>query len=241
MALNLAAQLPGWEMVLFIALVIVFLIVGGIVTFVILSRMRWPLSYVVLEDVAGKGYSVSRKGKCRIIGFGDGGEEILLLKYINKYRIGYGKRIGTKQIAWAIGEDGLWYQSSFGDLNKTLREVGILPTSVNIRLAMSAVRKGLEKRLEPQDWMAKYGAIVGMGLLFLMLLVAGGMMWYSTQQQVKIAQTNAAAINSSFGTQQATQKTLSLIDNVLSKIDFQIQNGVPGNVTIGGSGLTPNS
>lgn len=242
MAFNLAAQLPGWEIVLFIALVIIFLIVGGIITFVILARLRWPLSYVVLENVAGQGNSITRRGKCRIIGFGDGGEEIVLLKGLNKYKIGYGKRIGAKQIAWSVAEDGLWYQITFGDLNKTLREMGLVPTSVNIRLAMASVRKGLEKRLEPKDWMAKYGVLVGMGLLFLMMLVAGGMTWYSTQQQAKIANTNAGAINASLETQQATQKTLSVLDSILSKVNFQLENAPQGNFTvIGGSGLTPAS
>lgn len=238
--MNLAAQLPGWEMVLFISLVVVFLIVGAVVVFVLLSRARWPMSYVVLEDVAGKGFSISRRGKCRAVGFGDGGEEIILLKHLNKYKIGYGKRIGPKQIGFGVGEDGLWYQFSFGDLNKTLREIGVMPTSVNVRLGMASVRKGLDKRLEPKDFMEKYGVLIGMGFLFFMMLVAAGMIWYSQEQQLKIANTNSAAINASFATQEATQKTLATLDNILSKVNVQSQgvsNGV--NASIGGSGLIP--
>lgn len=238
--MNLAAQLPGWQLVIFIALVIIFLIVGGIIAFVLMSKARWPLDYVVLEDVAGLGNCVTRKGKCRIVGFGDGGEEIFLLKHLNKYKIGYGKRIGAKQIGWAVAEDGLWYQFGFASLNKTLREMGITPTSVNVRLGMASVRKGLDKRLEPTDFMQKYGILIGMGLLLLMVIVAGGFAWYSSQQQVKIANLNVQSLKDATASQEATQKTLGTIDNILTKINFESQNPQDGiKTTIGGSGLAP--
>lgn len=236
MALDLAAQLPGWQMVVFIVLVVTFLIAGGITAFVLMSRAKWPLRWVALEDTQGNGLTITKRGKCRIIGFGDGGEEILLLKHLNKYKVGFGKRIGNKQIGFSIGDDGLWYQFNFSDFNKTLREMGVLPTSVNVRLAMASVRKGLDKRLEPTDWMSKYGVLIGMGLLFFMFLVVAGGVWYFTEKQAEIANINSQSIEQGQVTQEMTQKTLSTLDNILSKIELQSQDN---NAKVGGSGLTP--
>lgn len=238
MALDLAAQLPGWEIIIFFALIFIFLLAGGITTFIILSRMRWPLKFVVVDTRLPEP-QITIRGKCRVVGFGDGGEELFLLKRINKYRVGYGKRIHPKQVLWVIAEDGLWYQCSFSDLNKTLRELGVRPSSVNVRLGMSSVRKGLEKRLEPTDWLSKYGVFVGMGILFLMLLVGGAVIWYSSNQQVKVAQANAASLNFSIASQEQTQKTLSLLDNILARINIAESNPSSNNTIIGGSGLAP--
>lgn len=226
-------NLPGWQSVLFVVLVIAFLLVGGIITIVILSRMRWPLSYVVLEDIAGRGFNITRKGKCRLIGFGNGGEEIVLLKHTNKLRVGYGKRIGTKQIGWAVGEDGLWYQFNFGDLNKTLRELGIMPVSVNVRLGMSSVRKGLDKRYEEGDWFDKYGKILEFGLLIIAICILTFAVVKNSKAQIETARINSEVVNTSLKVQEANQKTMSAIDEILSRINLN------SNV-IGGSGLVPN-
>lgn len=232
---SITSQLPGWELITFIALVLIFLIAAGITSFIILSRLRWPFTYVVLEDVAGKGYSISRRGKARLVGFGDGGEEIFILKHINKYRIGYGKRIGPKQVGWAIGEDGLWYQFTFGDLNKTLLELGVRPTSVNVRLGMSSVRKGLDHRYEEKSFLEKFGPILYFGLFLFALLIYAGIMYYSFDKQLEVSQLNAQSINASKQTQEATQKTLTLLDNILAKVNIDNPEGI----SLGGSGISP--
>lgn len=231
---NLAAALPGWQMILFIGLILVFLTTGAIVTFIIMSRLRWPFKYVVVEDVSGAGFGISRKGRARIVGFGDGGEELFLLKGVNKYRVGYGKRIGRRQVSWVVGEDGFWYQWSFGDFNKKLREMGMKPSSVNVRLSMAAVRKGLDSRYENKTWLEKYGPMLYAGLFIFTLLIFAGIMWYVNKKNVEVAQINAEALKESAKTQEATQKTLATIDQILSKFNLQSSQA-----TLGGSGLIP--
>lgn len=236
---GLTAQLPGWQIVVFIGLVFLFLLIGGITAFVILRKMRWPFTYVVLEDVAGTGYSIARRGRARIIGFGDGGEEVFLLKDINKYRIGHGKRIGPKQIGWAVGEDGLWYQFSFGDLNKKLMELGVLPTSVNVRFGMSSLRKGIDNRYEQKSWLEKFGPILYFGMFVLILLIFGGIVWFVFSKSVQVSQINAASINASLATQEASQKTLGLVDGILARLNLNSATPLNSTNIIGGSGLTP--
>lgn len=238
---GLTSQLPGWQLIVFIALVFIFLLSAGITAFVILRKLRWPFTYVVLEDIAGKGYSISRKGRARLVGFGDGGEEMFLLKSINKYRVGYGKRTGAKQIGWAIGEDGLWYQFSFGDLNKKLLELGVQPTSVNVRMGMSSLRKGIDNRYEQKSWIEKFGPILYFGMFILVLFIFAGIIWYSMSKQIEIARISAESINASRETQQASQKTLSLVDNILSRLNLNSPTPINSSNFVGGSGLTPSS
>lgn len=215
-------SLPGWEFILFIIIFGLFLVVGFVVTFKILSNLRWPFSYVVLEDVAGRGFVISRRGKCRVISFGDGGEEVFLLKHIKKYRIAYGKRIGPKQIGWAIDQSGDWYNFSFGDLNKKLMELGVMPSSIDVKMSMASLRKGIDKQFLDKSGWEKYGPAIMFGTLILSLLIFAGMNWYMSNKNVEIAQINAEnskvskeAIDSSILVQ---QKSNEILDRLASTI-----------------------
>lgn len=177
-------SLPGWEWVLFGFLFTVFFIVGIIAAVMIVSRYRWPLTVTILEDTDGSGHmKVSRRDRARSIAFGDSGEEIFLLKKINKFRVGYGKRIGNKAIAWAVSPtDGYWYNVSFGNVDGRLLEMGLNPVDRNIRLATASARKGIENRYDHRGWMDKYGSMVYFGLFFLTMLIFGGVIWYVFEQ-----------------------------------------------------------
>lgn len=212
-------NLPGWEAVLFIILVLAFLITGAIVTIVILSRLRWPFHIVIITNEAGKGYGVSGRDKGRIIAFGDGGEELILLKRRRKKRVGYGKRTGHKQISFVIGEDGLWYQAGFGDFDKTLRELGLVPTSVNVRMAMASARKGLDDRLQPKSWLEKYLAPLMFGMFILALLINAFVIIKASNNQISVAQINAQSINASKEVQQSTKQTIDALTILVNKLN----------------------
>lgn len=231
---SVTSALPGWELVLFIGLFLTFLLAGGITSFIILSRLRWPFKWVVTEDTAGKGHGISRRGRCRLIALGDMGEEIFLLKNLNKYKIAGGERIGPKQIGWAVGEDGIWYSWKFGDFNKHLREMGVKPVSRGIRLSMSAARKNLDNRLGDKSWIEKYGPILYFGMFILTLFIFAGLVWYSTNKQVEIANINSQSLETNVQTQEAIQKTLGQLDNILSRINTEAQTPQEA---VGGSGL----
>lgn len=208
--------LVGWQVYLFFALVFFFLTVGGLVTFIILSRMRWPFKVVILENLAGQGYTISKRDKARLISFGDGGEEIFVLKKQKKYKIGYGKRIGKNQIAWAIGQDGYWYNFTFGDLDDKLLELGVMPVDRDMRFATASVRKGIENRYNDRSWMDKYGTILYFGLFIITLIIFGVIMYMAFNKQVEIAKTNAEAIKTSKEVMDVAKQVLSNIDTIKS-------------------------
>lgn len=226
---DLIAGLPGWEFVLFIVLFGLFVIVAAIVTFIILNNLRWPFKYVVLEDVAGRGYTISRRGRARIINFGDGGEEVFLLKHINKIRIGYGKRIGPKQIGWAIDQSGDWFNFSFGDLNKKLLELGVMPSSIDVKMSMAALRKGMDKNFAQKSAWEKYGPILMFGTLILAIIIFAGMHWYSSNKLVEIAQINS-------NTATASQEALKASNQVQAKSN-EILDRLADSLGVQGSGI----
>lgn len=232
MAVLSGLNLPGWEMVMFVVLVLAFLITGTIVTIVIMSRLRWPLKIVLISNEAGKGYGISGRDRARVVSFGDGGEELILLKKRKKLRVGYGKRIGPKQIGFTIAQDGLWYQIDFGDFDKVLREMGLIPTSVNVRMAMASARKGLDERLQQKSWLEKYMYPLMFGMFILALLIMAGTTIYSSKKNIEIARINGATMNASGETQIATQKTLEQVNILIGKLN--------SNPQFQGSGLLPN-
>jgi len=127
--------LTDTQLFILIILVVSFFLMGSVVAFIILQKLYWPFRVTVFERIPNTtNYGVSKRDKARLISFGDSGEEIYLLKRGKKYRKGYGKLIGKKHIAWAVGsDDGYWYNITFGDLNKQLLEVGVIPVDRDMR------------------------------------------------------------------------------------------------------------
>lgn len=217
------AGLEGWQLILFFAFVFLFLMAGAIITFVILSKRRWPFSVVVLENVAGKDLVVSLRDKARLVSFGDGGEEIFLLKRAKKYRVGYGKRIGHKQIAFVIAEDGYWYNIKFPDFNKKLLELGVMPVNNEVRLVNASIRKGISDTYKQKNFLEKYGVFIAIGMIIIAILVQGVSTYITNKQNLKISENNAKASETSV-------KVLESVDRILGKVDT-IQSG--------GTGLVP--
>lgn len=202
------------SMILFIAFVIFFFIVGAAIVAIVYSRKRWPFKVVILENVSGQGFTVTGRDRARQIAFGDGGEEIFLLKKLKKYRVGYGKRIGNKQIAWAIGQDGYWYNFTFENIDKKLLEMGVSPVDRDMRFANASLRKGIENRYNDKSWMDKYGTVLYFGLFVIVVLAFGGVMWFAFDKQAEIAGASLEAIKASKEVMEAASRTLTAVDNI---------------------------
>lgn len=209
-------NLPGWELVIVAFLLVLFVISGAITVFIIFARLRWNYKVVIAEAVGDSPPKITRRTRARLIAFGDGGEEIFLLKKPRKLRAGYGKRIGLREILWVIGEDGLWYNTDFGSFNRRLLEIGVKPVDRDVRLANSSIRKGVEKNYGKVSFMEKYGEYVRMGMFLIMVLSFIGFMWFIFNQQKQISATNL--------------ETMKLAKDTIQAI---------ANIRSGGTGLLP--
>ncbi len=215
--------LTNWQTILFFGMVTVFVISGGITAFVIMNKRMWPFSYVVLENVSGFGNIPTKRGKCKLIGFGDGGEEIFFLKGTKKWRAAYGKRIGANQIAWSIGEDGYWYNTTFGNLDRKLREIGVLPVDRDMRYAYASIRKGIENRYNEKNFFEKWSVPITIGMLVIAIVV-GGISFYHGQKKIN------EGIQLTTENNQITKQILDQQERILSNID---------NIANGGAGIAP--
>ena len=209
----------------------VFFISAIATTIVIFYKRRWNYSFVVLEKSDGKKYSISLRGKCRLVNFGDGGEEIFNLRGLNKWRVAYGKRIAKNQVMWVIGKDGYWYNCDFDDFDDKLLKVGVMPIDRDMRYAYASVRKGIESRYNKQNFMDKYGTLISFGMLFICILAMIGFMWFNFSQQKKIIMANAEATKTS-------KEVMQLASSVLANID-NIKSGGSGYIQTANNTITP--
>lgn len=208
-------QLTGWEWVFFIALLILFFFSSLIFLVIFLYKRAWPESYVVLEDIRGNGrFEIVRKGKCKKIRFGDGGEEIYYLQGIKKKKAAYGKRIGRNQIGWVIGQDGLWYNFDFGDFNSKLKEMGLNPAEKTIRYANVVIRKGLDEKYLDKTFFEKWFLPITLGMFFLIMVGFVGTMWYTGNQNLKITAANAASMDTAKEILETTKEVIARLDTI---------------------------
>lgn len=212
------------EWIIVIILFAVFFISAIVTTIVIFYKRRWNFSYVVLEKGDGKKYAISSRGKCRMISFGDGGEEIFYLRNTKKWRVAYGKRIAKNQIMWVIGQDGYWYNADFDDFDRKLMKIGVMPIDRDMRYAYASVRKGIDNRYEKQNFMDKYGTLISFGLFFILVISMIGFQWFNFSQQKKMASTNLEA-------SKVNRETMELASDVLKNID-NIKSGGSGAVEV---------
>lgn len=187
MALSIAWVIFGIAFFLFFVLSIVAAVF-------ILNRLRWNFRWVLLEEMPNGQSQIVKKGRARLMSFGDGGEEIFYLKNMKKWRVAYGKRIAKNQVAWATGQDGYWYNIGFGPIDKKLREVGVYPVDRDMRYAYASARKGIDNRYDKKTFMEKYGTVIAFTMLFFCILAMGLFIWLGYTGQAKIANLNVQSL-----------------------------------------------
>jgi len=214
MAIDLTNILPNWQLVIFVGLFILFLVVGIILIIYFYGKKVWSYKVLVLESQAGKGSQPKYRDRAKLVSIGDGGEEVFYLKKLKKYRVAYGNYIGQNYLCWTIGKDGYWYNTTFGDVNRNLLEVGVIPVDRDMRYATSSLRKLVQTNYQNKSFLEKYGAIVYFGLFFLTLLIFAGIMWFAFDKQLEIASANVESIKASESVMGIAQQVLSSIENI---------------------------
>lgn len=201
--------------IIFWFIVGLFLIATTVVLVIVLQNFKWRTKWVLLEEQPNGKCLLNRSGRARLIGVGSGGEELYLLKGINKIKPYYGKRIGKNQIAWAIGQDGYWYNVDFGGLDKKLRELGVFPIHMDMRYAYASIRQLNDKRHNDKTFMEKWGTTIAFGMLFLCIVA---MVVFASYTYKGVANVQGAVGENLKIQKEVTQSTKELIErlNVLN-------------------------
>lgn len=154
-----------------------------------MRKKAFPFEVIIHNDQRGSNTSpIVDKDRARLIKVGDHGEQIYWLRKNKCARIGYGKYVGHRKIAWVI-EDGLWFNILYGRVDKKLKELGIEPLDRNSRLAAESIvtlmdnqfkKKGIDKI----QAVLLVGAIIG-------LMIMGYATYKNLTVQRQISQDNA--------------------------------------------------
>lgn len=167
---------------------------GGAIAFTVwwMRKKAFPFEVIIHNDQRGSNTSpIVDKDRARLIKLGDHGEQVYWLRKNKCARIGYGKYVGHRKIAWVI-EDGLWFNILYGRVDKKLKELGIEPLDRNSRLAAESIvtlmdsqfrKKGIDKI----QAVLLVGAIIG-------LMIMGYATYKNLTVQRQISSDNAETI-----------------------------------------------
>jgi hypothetical protein len=170
-------------------------------------------------------YVPSIRDKAKLVKIGSGGFEILFLKKLKTWKIGFGGEMGKIDYYFFIGADGYWYPGRLS-ANMYLRdkEKGYIPV-VTTNPTMRSQYTSLEKQIDdlhkekPKFW-DKYGQWI-MSIAF--VLISGVMLWLSYQEYAK-----------AMGALSGLTKQLTDLTERLISLTGNVQTA-----TSGGSGLIP--
>lgn len=212
-----AFSLIEWLILGFI--VLVSFLSAGVWSFIKLRNLRWNYNYVVWETVNGADkQEPTKRGRCRLITIGDQGEEVYYLQKLKKYKIAYGKKVGKNTIYWAIGDDGLWYNTDVGNFNKNFRSLGLMPVDRDVRYASTSIRKVLDNKYNKMDKTTQTVLIITFVLLLIGIGINSVQTYLAFSKQKEISALNNDGLK-------MQQETAKLFDSVINKIDTIKQGG----------------
>lgn len=205
-----------------IAITIILFIVAVIGIYLFINNRTYNKKIILFENISGNGWQVTAKDTARIVKVGDGGEEILFLRKRKVYRTAYGKKMGTNEYWFAVGQDGYWYNVVLGDLDAKMGMLDIEPVDRDMRYMHVAIRKNIAERYRKIGFMEKYGSLMINGFFLIIMLVG---LWLLVDQIGELISQATGAVS-------ASDRTLETVNQVLSKID---------SICSGGSGITQTS
>lgn len=207
-------QVPGLtSTITYLVIVLIIVILSGTIAFFVLTAMQYNRKIVIFENLSGQGYVPTGRDRAKLLKIGDSGEEILRLRKRKLHRQAYGKKIGKNTYAFAIGQDGYWYNVSFGDLDQQLRELKINPVDRDMRYMHVAIRRNVAHRFDQPTFLQKYGGILAYTIL---ILITGIMMWLLFDQYLEILGSVEGAINAANDVLETTKGLLQANDNIAS-------------------------
>jgi hypothetical protein len=198
---------------------------AGTWAFIKIRNLRWNFNYVVWETVNGADkQEPTKRGKCRLISIGDSGEEIFYLQKLKRFKIAYGKRVGKNTIYWAVGDDGLWYNTEVGNFNNNFRSLGLMPVDRDIRYASTSARKLLDKKYNKIEKTMQTFMIITFVLLIIGIGISATATYFAFSKQSQISKTNNEGLK-------IQQENAKLFNEAINKLDI-VKNGGTGYVTV---------
>lgn len=148
-------------------------IIGAAVIWWFNNKKAYREEVVIFENISGKGWQVRAKDKARRIRMSIDGTETLYLKNLKMPLTAYGRKMGTNQYWFAIGQDGGYYNFVLGDLDSKMGLLDIEPIDRDIKYLIVAMLKNAEKEYgKIESWMDKWGKWV-FSIILIIIGIAG--------------------------------------------------------------------
>jgi len=184
------------------------------------NQRLYKFDIVVLENISGQGWRIGFRDKAKYLRLSKDGTEVFYLKKKKMPLTAYGKKMGTNQYWFAIGEDGGWYNIVLGDLDAKMGTLDIEPVDRDIKYITVAMRKNAAENYGPKlTFMDKYGTWI-IGATTMIIMMAG--IWFILEQMGNLAATLAS-------TSHEYAKIVEPISQALAHVDA---------ICNGGTGLT---
>jgi len=215
-----AASSVGMYILIFL-IALVGIGIAGLAIWYYTQKVHYKFDIVVFENVSGKGWGVSMKDKARYLRLSKDGTEVFWLRKKKMPLTAYGKKMGTNQYWFAVGQDGGWYNIVLGDLDAKMGTLDIEPVDRDIKYISVALRKNAAENYGPKiTFMDRYGTWI-LGGVTLIILMAG--IWFLLEQMGNTAQSLTAASGN-------FEKVVEPITRALAHVD---------SICSGGSGISP--
>lgn len=195
---------------------LVLVILAGVVIWWMNQKKAYREEVVIFENISGQGWVIKMKDKARRVRLSLDGTETLYLKNNKMPLTAYGRKMGTNQYWFAIGQDGGYYNFVLGDFDAKMGVLDIEPIDRDIKYVTVAMLKNAEKEYgAKQSFMDKWGTWI-FSLIWLIIGIAGAS--YLISQMGEIANGLAA-------TTAALEKVVDPITQALGHVDSMCNGG----------------
>jgi hypothetical protein len=164
---------------------LISIVIGSFILYYRIYNYKWEL----LKEVAGIGTIPSRKGRCKLVGFGKGGTKIFYIPYLKRYESA-SKFTGRNKITWAESIDGTWTDVVFSNVDKVRKEIGINPMDRNTRLANASARKMFDDEYTDKSLLSKLALPITLFLLFIIIVGFGISQYYVAKKNTEMVVNN---------------------------------------------------
>lgn len=200
-----------------ILIFIIFLVVVGVTTFILVYFKKFNKKIVLFEKINGIFQPVG-KDRAMEVKLSTSGDTILYLAKAKKYLPNPSIQTGIRTYWYFVREDDEWINFGLDDLDLTSKRMGAKMLQKEARFARTQIQKGLKERYDKPGFWEKYGLLV-MSLGYIVII--GVMTWLIMDKWIEVVGNIAGIVEN-------LDKVIEKADSILGKLD---------NLNSGGSGL----
>jgi len=206
------------SIVVWLIIAIIFLILVGIATFLVVRHLKFNRKIVIFERINGQ-FQPTGKDRAMPVKFSTSGDTIFYLRKRKKYLPNPTIQTGARTYWYFVREDDEWINFGPGDFDEDAKELKARMLDKEMRYARTQVQRGLKDRYDKPGFWKQYGLLV---LSIVYITIIGVMFWLALGKFVDLA----GALS---GVTDSTAKLLDRADSILGAMD---------NLCSGGSGIT---